>query len=239
MAIARGAHTSIEWIAANDSAAQTTGAIDTTGMNLIVLGVTTSSGLNAPTDSKGNTYTLLVGPVTNGDNIRLYYCLAPTIGAGHTFTITPTGGGAGNNYGVLTVMGWSGIATSSAVDQQNSRTQNATTSWDTNNVTTTQADELLVSVGELATGTNLTFGAGTGWTMQETRGNAANTSTGYLQDRIVSATGTYTGDASAGGVSGNSAAIIATFKGAAGGGASTGVALVADAVAFPGLSLVR
>jgi hypothetical protein len=217
VAIARGSHVSIEWRAVNDGAGQTTGTIDTTGMNLITVGVTYSSGLTSITDNKSNTYTLRAGPVSAGDKKAFYDCQNPTVGAGHTFTATPTGGGPTNNYGTLEVASYSGIAASSPIDQTNTRTQLATTDWDTNNVTTTQADELLVSVGTLGLGTSVTFTAQNSFTMQEQHGNGASTSTGYLMDQIVAATGTYTGHVTSD-QSGDSAAIIVTYKAAGGGG---------------------
>ena len=41
-------------------------------------------------DSKGNTWTGLTSRVGAGAAQRLYYCLAPTVGTGHTFTVSGT-----------------------------------------------------------------------------------------------------------------------------------------------------
>jgi len=71
----------------------TSNAVDTTGANLIVL---TAAWFNVVTpdvtiaDSKGNTWTPLTKASQIGIVLRLYYCLNPTVGTGHTFSATGT-----------------------------------------------------------------------------------------------------------------------------------------------------
>lgn len=75
-----------------------TSSQNTTGCKLIVLGTGTYEG-NAIvprtiSDNKGNTYTALIeyGPAGAGRNyVQLYYCINPTVGAGHTFSNASTG----------------------------------------------------------------------------------------------------------------------------------------------------
>ncbi len=65
----------------------TSGAITTTGANLIVVNVGSYS-VNPATfgDSKSNIWTALtLQSVTSGVQTRLYYCVNPTVGSGHTF----------------------------------------------------------------------------------------------------------------------------------------------------------
>jgi hypothetical protein len=91
MAIAHVISTSA---AGADSATVTTSAVDTTGANLIVLAVARYQGGTGVTvsDSKGNTWTALTDhPTATDPAIRLYYCLAPTVGSGHTFQMSGTG----------------------------------------------------------------------------------------------------------------------------------------------------
>jgi hypothetical protein len=90
----------------------TSGSCNTTGANLIVLvGVYDGGGTGAFTDSKGNTYTLLTRPATtietaaSNSYVRLAYCYAPTVGSGHTFTISPS-------YGSIHAIAVSGSASS-------------------------------------------------------------------------------------------------------------------------------
>lgn len=72
-------------------------AINTTGANLLVVSTAYYGGgvIPAVSDSKTNTWTPLTehgagGGVLSGS--RIYYCLNPTVGTGHTFTITSSGG---------------------------------------------------------------------------------------------------------------------------------------------------
>jgi hypothetical protein len=71
----------------------TTSGIDTTGANLIVLAPAWFTPAADPTisDSKGNTWTALTKRTGIQTASRLYYCVGPTVGSGHTFTVSDTG----------------------------------------------------------------------------------------------------------------------------------------------------
>lgn len=120
----------------------TTAGIDTTGANLIVIAVSSSQPVAAPTptDSKSNTWTGLTARTVSGvTRIQIFYSAAPTVGAAHTFTITTSGGAP-----ALTVMAFSGIA-SSPFDQENGgSTGGNTASQATGNITPGQNNELIV-----------------------------------------------------------------------------------------------
>ena len=85
----------------------TSGAIDSTGADLIVLVVAADAGgIPAATDisdSKGNSYTLIGGATSTNTNLQMFYCAAPTVGAAHTFTVTKTGSAA-----AISIQAWSG-----------------------------------------------------------------------------------------------------------------------------------
>lgn len=94
----------------------TSPSIDTTGANLIVITTSEYSGGGAGlTDSKGNTWSALTtrssGPGGNSKQ-RIRYCVAPTVGSGHTFTFT---GGALESFEVVAVSG----AAASPYDTEN------------------------------------------------------------------------------------------------------------------------
>jgi hypothetical protein len=78
--------------------------------------------------------------------------------------------------------------------------------------TTTVADELLIGSGTVSSGTDLTFSGTNGWTVQSQSGQASVTTTGFLADKIVSATGAYNATITST-QSGAWACNIATFKG--------------------------
>lgn len=68
----------------------TSDAVDTTGANLLVIAVASSSGTITVSDNKSNTYTPLTSYVSSSQAARLYYCASPTVGVGHTFTVSGT-----------------------------------------------------------------------------------------------------------------------------------------------------
>jgi hypothetical protein len=78
--------------ASTDNNTVTTDAINSTGANLIVIVKTmASNGTLHPTDSKSNTWTALTaGSVLGGALTQIYFAASPTVGSGHTFTLTET-----------------------------------------------------------------------------------------------------------------------------------------------------
>lgn len=95
------------------STGATTGALDSSGANLIAICIVASGSASGITvsDSKSNTWSVLTSP--GGVYLLMYYCFAPTVGSGHTFSIAAT-----NGYTSITVLGASG-AVASPFDQEN------------------------------------------------------------------------------------------------------------------------
>jgi len=69
----------------------TSGAIDTTGAKSIIIAAG-NRGVNAFTvsDNKGNTYIALTDYNNGWGSAQIFYCLTPTVGTGHTFTLSGT-----------------------------------------------------------------------------------------------------------------------------------------------------
>lgn len=68
-----------------------TAAIDTTGADLIVIvtgGYIAAGGVAAASDSKGNIWVTQGSTALYPHAVEVFYCLAPTVGTGHTFTVT-------------------------------------------------------------------------------------------------------------------------------------------------------
>lgn len=70
----------------------TTSAIDTTGAKFIILQMTWGQSVpgGTPTDNKGNTWTPLTQHPSGSMGSQLFYCIAPTVGTGHTFAYVET-----------------------------------------------------------------------------------------------------------------------------------------------------
>lgn len=119
----------------------TSGAIDTTGANFIVVGLSTIVSVSSISDSKGNTWNALTGqpgPFTDA-YYQFFYAENPTVGSGHTFTV------AGSNiFPSMAISAWSGGATSSSFDVENGNGVYST-SVQTGNVTPGADNELIIA----------------------------------------------------------------------------------------------
>jgi hypothetical protein len=121
------------------TATNTTIAINTTGATLIVLATNQEfEAFGAPTDSAGNTWTL----IARQDNSAWYYCLNPTTSANHTFTIGDSMAGIYRTS--ITVEAFSGSFT--GLDTQSS--VYTSSSYQPGAITPAHNGELLVSLVE-------------------------------------------------------------------------------------------
>lgn len=89
--------------------AVTTTGVDTTGADLIVAAVHAyNDALSGHlSDSNGNTWSKLTTYGTTGSCVALFYCAAPVVGSGHTFTVG-AGHGDPSGYHTVTVAAFSG-----------------------------------------------------------------------------------------------------------------------------------
>lgn len=120
----------------------TTPSIDTTGANLIIIGVSGWTGsFPAPADSKGNSWTALTQRSYGDSIVCLYYCYAPTVGSGHTFSMS------GTVYASIMVLAFSGAA-SSPFDAENGNGNGSTpvNTLAAGSITPSEDNELVVAV---------------------------------------------------------------------------------------------
>lgn len=89
-----------------NSTSVTTPSADTTGANFIAVTVSSFAGSAEPTlsDSKGNTWTGLTAQAGAVLRQRLFYCVAPTVGTGHTFTVS-----GASSFPALAIQAFSGV----------------------------------------------------------------------------------------------------------------------------------
>lgn len=132
---------------AGDSGTVTTTAQNFTGANMLVVCVANfmaGFSLNpTPTDSSSNTW--VSGPTyttTTGDmRIHQWHVLNATVSSSHTVTVTEAG-----SYPSVAVMAFSGVATSSAVDQSTGQAVNTDEiSLAPGSITPTEDNELATS----------------------------------------------------------------------------------------------
>lgn len=174
-----------------------------TGNSIIVAtrNSTGSPSVNV-SDSLGNIYTEIGTTQTTpgGANLRLFYA-KNIIGGKCTVTLSWAGGSSNRAQ----MAEYSGCDTTSPLDQT-AKSSGTSTTPSSGNITTTVADELLFCA--VATDGGNTFTAGTSFNLREVAGDVAV----QIEDRIVSATGTYAGTMTLTGGSAGWAAIVASFK---------------------------
>jgi hypothetical protein len=194
-----------------------TWASNTTTGNLIIVAVSTQlATVGTPTDSQGNTYTLInSGQVTwntGSSDFNLYYAKNITGGAGSvTVNMSGTTGFAVN----AAAREYAGLDTTAPLDQVAKATDGgaqATSVSSGATPTTTQASELVVGAVTENGGGVITVGAG--FSNLSTAGTSGTYKIG-LEDLIVSSTGAQTATFTL--TAGNSwASQAVTFKAAAG-----------------------
>jgi len=169
--------------ASSDGNGFTVSAINTAGATFIAIVLGSYSAHPTPTDSKGNTYSLAVnlssgdgGSEGNSRQISIFYCAAPTVGSGHTFTLTGTG-----TYAVMAVYAFSGGA-GGILDQTNSSVDtNTTTTRQPGSITPSTANQLLISGIEFRTGSNAAIDSGFATPLKSaTTANSVGTAGSYF-----------------------------------------------------------
>lgn len=205
------AHTAAGASSGNDNSVTTSG-INTTGADLIVVGTVQYEGgavLGTLTDSKGNTWTALTAQTVASDPYsRLYYCLAPAVGTGHTFTFAGT-----FIFPAIFVAAFSG---SSAFDvQAGSAAASQAGSFTSASITPSQNGDLIINL--MGAGAGTSFAIDSGFTTTDTlnfnSGVAYGGGLAYLfQTTAAAVTPAWTWTGSA-----NVAVPEAAFKGSGGG----------------------
>lgn len=126
-----------------DAANVTPTGVNTTGANFVAFGAISYSVSAAPSlvDSKGNVLTALTAYAGSQCRVQLYYCLNPTVGSGHTGTLSRSA-----SYPALFMQAWSGAKSSSPFDAENGASGTSATSLQPGSVTPSEDNELLISV---------------------------------------------------------------------------------------------
>ena len=171
-------------------------------LNVVAVGWNdTAATVNTISDTRGNTYTLAVGP-TSGTGLRQSIYYAKNIAAGsNTVTVTFNQAAA---FVDVRALEYSGLDTTNPFDKAAGAAGSGTAA-SSGAVTTTSASELIFGAG--MTTTHFT-GAGTGFTSRIITTPDAD----IAEDQAVSSTGTYTATAPT--TSSNWVMQVATFRAA-------------------------
>ena len=182
-----------------------------TAGNLNVVAVSwggTSVSVSSVTDTKGNTYTLAVGPtaLTGFGSASIYYAKNIVAAAAGTNSVTVTYSASVGGVDIR-IAEYSGLSTTSPVDVTAASTGSGTLT-SSGSVTTINANDLLVGSNATSTGTS---GSGTGFTSRIITGFNGN----ILEDEVVTAVGPYAATAPMS-PSGNWIMQMVAFKAASG-----------------------
>lgn len=203
----------------------TTGAIDTTGANFIVVAATLDAlGTPAISDNKGNSYSIFLSAATGTfSRERLYYVINPTVGSGHTFTITNT-----NIHPTICVAAFSGVNTSSTFDVENTNVDNSSgTTIQAGSITPSNNDSLIVAAFGMTAAGSASINSGYTITDQVSTGNSWGLALAYLIQTTAAATNpTWTGP-----TDNSRLATIAAFNSAPSATAAIAITEGADVVA--------
>jgi hypothetical protein len=196
----------------------TTGAFDTTGATLLAIwvsGYNVNPNYTTPTDSKSNTWA--VGPHYKNSNQvggQWFYCLSPTVGSGHTFSMTTTG-----QFATFYVA-WADSIAASAFDGSTGAGSTSGTSLASGSITPTQAGDLILS-GHTSE-VNTTYAVDSGMTvLQQTPYVASTHEGGALAWVIQGAAAAINPSWSWTGSTPNSESSVIAFKSTGGGGGFT------------------
>jgi hypothetical protein len=184
----------------------TTGAVDTTGATLLVATVFGQIGDPVISDSKSNTWTALTAVTGGGNECRLYYVEDPTVGSGHTFTLS-------GSFAAMCIAAHSGVIAVSPFDQQNGTAEGASPR-STGSVTPSEDNELII-VGGGGSGAGHTIDNGVTLDEQIDLTGGVNYGCAIGHKYQVAAAAINPAIST---TSGTTAAVIATFKTAAAGG---------------------
>jgi hypothetical protein len=192
------AQSTIAFVQANSATPQTSqtnvavpyiGAQTAGNLNVVVVGWNdVTAQVQSVVDSRGNAYQRAVGPTVSPGSATqsIYYApnIASAAAGANTVTVTFSPAAA---FADVRIAEYQGIATTNPVDVTVA-TQGSSTSSSSGAVTTTNANDLLVAANVVATRTT---GAGTGFTSRVVTSPDAD----ILEDRIVTAAGSYTATA--------------------------------------------
>jgi hypothetical protein len=212
---------SIQGSAGSSSGFTSTG-VDTTGVDLIILAL--SGGNNgiaiSSTDSKGNTVTQVVSAAAFGATTAIYYTKNPTVGSGHTWTVTASGTGTS-----LAIFGLSGSDTSQNFDQSNGASGGFTSPGSPGSITPSLDGEIVVTAaGSGGLGSTFSISGGGGYTIEDQiAGVAGNMSTGLALAYQIQTTKTATNPSWTDSANGLSGLVIASFEAAAAAGLPPGL----------------
>jgi YD repeat-containing protein len=190
------------------------------------------------TDNYSNSYTQIGPTATYGgpsQNITrvLFYC-ASGVATGSTFTVTSALSNSGGGDSNLYIAEYSGVTCN--VDQSTTGTNGSsgTTQLQTSSATTTNGTDLILGLAGASTGGAAT--AGSGYNLRQ-NGNNGTAEYGGFEDRMVTATGSYSGNMTLTSNTSYWGMVMLALKGTSGAGSSPTITSLSPASGAVGASV--
>jgi|SRR5215469_1239843 len=181
--------------------------------NFIIIGVTGTTTAPSPvSDSTNGAYTLIANTASSASAMVYLYAFfnIATAAAGANTISAPAASGASN-------LTWSGVEYSGISNTQDGTTKTGSGTggnFSTASLTTTNANDLIIALAGGDNGHNSTVTAGTGYTQRYDHGTTVVVLD--LQDQIVSATGSFTGQMNSTSGAVNWVELLVAFQSASG-----------------------
>jgi hypothetical protein len=178
---------------ANGDPSVTTSGIDTSGADLLVVGIAINEQNESITfsDSKSNTWALKsfgngVAGTGNSPSVLLYRAYNAVVGSGHTITVTYPHSGTFVSAALLAFSG--SLVSSDPYDTQNANQNTAgAATVATGSVTPAENNELLVSIAAFENLAGSGYSTDGGFTISDTSSSARECAIGYLIQTTASA----------------------------------------------------
>lgn len=179
--------THIASAANNGTDSSATATINSTGANLLIVTVSRfdSAVAQSLTDSLGNTWTALTERlISSSVRVRGYYCLNPSVGASHTFTVAGVNAGAGTSiFPAIAVSAFAGVG---GYGSETGGTQTSAATGQPGSITPIEDGALLVT-GESFNVAG-TQSVNSGYTIGAQQNFASGTSLGVAQAYLIQTT---------------------------------------------------
>jgi hypothetical protein len=165
-------------------------------MNIAVVCIdSVTVSISSVQDTSGRTYSLADSRAGNGITQGIYYLTNIASAAAKANTVTANFS-TGVTNSMLSIFEYTGLSTTTPLDQHTSSTGNSSAP-SSGNVTTTSANELIFAAGCHANGNTVTAGS-SGYRFIDVTDSGSSFSI-FVQDKLVTSTGTYSAGGTLGG----------------------------------------
>lgn len=155
MTIAKVGTTPAAVVSSGSQTSVTTGSMNSTGADFLVMLIYGQSTLFTPSDSKGNSWTGLTAQVNVAlGKVQIFYCVPTSVGSGHTFSASGNAG-AIPLIGGCAAMAFSGVKQTSTFDVENGAISGTSATIATGSVTPTESDSLFVFAAPASSTVNI------------------------------------------------------------------------------------